>query len=67
MAYRSESAMVVYEMMADLHKEGIIDDAALHEFDDCLVLEPAANTSPYPMMKICPCKPKPLIGEHNEL
>jgi hypothetical protein len=46
-AYRSEAAMVVYEMMADLHKEGIIDDAALHEFDDCVTQSPTptANTS----------------------
>jgi hypothetical protein len=48
-AYRSEAAMVVYEMMADLHKEGIIDDAALHEFDDCIVQSPEGAPKPADM------------------
>jgi DNA-binding transcriptional regulator YiaG len=44
--YQSEALMVSHQAAQDLFELGVIDAAEMREFDeDCLVSEPAANTS----------------------
>jgi DNA-binding transcriptional regulator YiaG len=43
--YDSEAMQVIYEEMESLYKDGMISAEQFHEFDDCLVPEPA-NAKP---------------------
>jgi DNA-binding transcriptional regulator YiaG len=43
--FRDEIAMVCHEMMEDLHKDGIVNDAKMREFEkNCFVQTPEPAT-----------------------
>jgi hypothetical protein len=58
--YQSDLLRVCHEMMADLYKDGQIDEACMGEFDaDCLVPDaplrgPAARRASRAMSNRCP-------------